>query len=137
MREKSIALKEDKNLFYFLVILTILFERLSIYFSPREIHLEIFGIIIHHFWFGVIILVVSFLISEKSMHLVKLCLGAIGTGLICNELIFMLFGAGLYPQYWSLPSIIGMIFMAFFFFFFLQSISNFLLNKKLFKTKKN
>ena len=112
---------KKSNLFYILCILTIAIIRLFVLIFPER-HIIIDGIIIHHFWFGVAALLISFLISARY----KILIFSVGFGLIIDQLIFMLLGGGLNKEYWALPSAIGMI---------LLLIMTYFIRNKIFKQK--
>ena len=83
---------------------TILVTRLSVFLIP-EVDVTVVGLVIHHFWFGAILLFCAFLIPEN--HSFRMLLYGVGSGLFADQLVFMLLGAGNDKQYWSLPSISG------------------------------
>lgn len=93
---------KKENLFFLILILTILITRLSIYLVP-EVDITVFGTIIHHFWIGIALITLSQIIKKASI------LNPAGLGLAADQLIFILLGAGKDAQYWAAPSIIGTI----------------------------
>ena len=99
-----------ENLFYLLVLVTILISRISIIIVP-EVDIKFLNIIIHHFWFGVILMAIGFLIPKQKTSS-KIWLYGIGAGLIIDQLVFMLLGAGQDKEYWALPSLLGTIIIA-------------------------
>jgi hypothetical protein len=101
---------KKENLFYILLILTIIGTRLSVVLVP-EVDLIVLGLIIHHFWFGIILAIIG-LIIPKKYDWIKIIIYAIGFGLIIDQLIFMILGAGKDAQYWALPSLLGTIILA-------------------------
>ena len=117
---------KKENLFYLIVVLTILAIRLSKFFFLQNVHLIVSGIVIHHFWIGFVSLIFGFLIPKK-MKISKILLYAIGMGLIIDELVFMVFGGGLDIDYWKLQSVIGAVFIATIIFPFRKKIEEFLL----------
>lgn len=98
---------KKENLFYLILLLTILITRISVIIVP-EVDIKILNVIIHHFWFGVVLSLTGLLISKERANL-KILLFGIGAGLIIDQLIFMILGAGLDVQYWALPSLLGAI----------------------------
>lgn len=117
--------KED--LFYLLILLTILVTRISIILVP-EVDIKLSNIIIHHFWFGVILIVLGFFISKKRVDS-KILIYGIGTGLIIDQFVFMLLGAGQDKEYWALPSLLGTIIIAVIIFPVRTKIINFLISR--------
>ena len=113
--------KED--LFYLIFVLSILVARLSVFLFP-EVDIEVFGVIVHHFWLGAFLAALS-LIPSKKYRLAKLYTFAIGLGLVIDQLVFMALGAGKDIQYWSLLSLIGMIVLAIAIFPFREKLANF------------
>lgn len=116
-----------ENLFYLMIVLTVLATRTSIKIVP-EVHITFSGIIFHHFWIGVILMAVGLLIPLQRVY-PKIVLYGFGAGLIADELIFMLLGAGKNKEYWELPSLLGMIILVFVTFPIRQKLINFLLQK--------
>ena len=116
---------KKENLFYILLILTIISIRLGVFLIP-EVDVSFIGLNIHHFWFGVIIVLIA-LIVPKKYDWVKIVLYAIGLGLIVDQLVFMLLGAGKDAQYWALPSLFGAIIIALIILPFRQKITDWLL----------
>ena len=92
------------------MILTIIITRMSIMIMP-EIDLKFLDIVIHHFWIGIILIIISFLIPKQKSHF-KILLYGIGAGLIIDQLIFMILGTGKDEEYWALPSFLGAIIIA-------------------------
>ena len=93
--------KEDK--LFLISFITIILVRISVFVNP--VHLIIFGIIIHHFWIGLALMLIGFMYREKIR---LLCLG-VGVGLMIDEFGFMINGGGSFTEYWSLYSIISVI----------------------------
>ena len=85
---------------------TILVTRLSVFLIP-EVDVTFGGIIIHHFWFGAILLLGALFIPENNPF--RIWLYAVGSGLFVDQLVFMILGAGNDKEYWSLPSVLGTI----------------------------
>lgn len=63
---------------------------------------------LHHFWIGLAAVVLAMLISKKYNG-ARIIIAGIGCGLLADELAFMIMGAGSFPQYWSLYSVIGAV----------------------------
>ena len=120
------------NLFYLIVVLTILIMRLSKLILLQNVHFIIAGIVIHHFWLGFIFLFVGFFIPKK-WKFGKILLYGTGTGLVIDELVFMILGGGLDTEYWELPSVIGAIFVAIIVYLFRKKIEEFLLKINFYK----
>jgi hypothetical protein len=116
-----------ENLFCLLIILTIIIARISVIIVP-EVDIRFLDIIIHHFWFGVILLFIGLIISKKKEYL-KIFLYGIGIGLIIDQLVFMILGAGKDKQYWALPSLLGTIIITIIIWKFRLKITNFILQK--------
>ncbi|OGG61026.1 hypothetical protein A3C86_04180 [Candidatus Kaiserbacteria bacterium RIFCSPHIGHO2_02_FULL_49_16] len=110
---------KNEDLFFLAFFLTILAVRLSVVIVP-EVDILFNNIIIHHFWFGLIIAGISFLFTKHT--LCTLLLLAVGTGLMMDELIFVLLGAGHDKEYWSIPSLLGV---------FIGVLAAFLLRRKI------
>ncbi len=73
--------------------------RLIVFLYPK--HLIIFGVLIHHFWTGVLLMLIAILFLKKQKKFNFLIFG-VGLGLFIDEFGFMLLGGGDFPQYWSL-----------------------------------
>jgi len=116
------------NLFYLIIILTILVMRISLFLLPPNTHVRVLGIVIHHFWFGILLIGIGLIIPKKKEY-IKIFAYAIGVGLIIDELIFMVLGAGTDRQYWALPSMLGMIIILLVIFPIREKIINFLMKK--------
>lgn len=116
-----------ENLFYLLILATILISRISIIIVP-EVDIKFLDIVAHHFWFGVILMAIGFFIPKKIVY-PKILLYGIGAGLIIDQLVFMILGAGQDKEYWALPSLLGTIIIAGIIFPIRQKVTNFLLKK--------
>ncbi|MBI4146402.1 hypothetical protein HY489_03635 [Candidatus Woesearchaeota archaeon] len=90
------------TLFFIICALTILLIRIGVFLIPEK-DLAIAGIIVHHFWIGIVLILLS-------AFLRNILIFPIGLGLATDQLIFIIMGAGKDAQYWSTPSIIGAIF---------------------------
>src|SRR3989344_1809041 len=97
---------QKSTLFFILFVSTILVTRLSVFLIP-ELDVTFGGIIIHHFWFGAILLLGALFIPKNNS--IKMLLYAVGSGLFADQLVFMLLGAGNDKEYWSLPSLLGTV----------------------------
>jgi|SRR3989344_309352 len=97
---------QKSTLFFILFVSTILVTRLSIFLIP-EVDVTVVGLVIHHFWFGAILLLCALFIPEN--HPLRIFFYGVGSGLFADQLVFMLLGAGNDREYWSLPSIFGAI----------------------------
>ncbi len=87
------------NAFFLSVFITIIVARLSVVLFP-ESDIYIFGLNFHHFWTGLIIILLSlFLIKTKSS--LGIIIFGIGAGLVSDQLVFMLLGGGGDKEYWS------------------------------------
>ena len=98
-----------ENIFFLSALITFLAIRAEIlltnyFFGERHFYFR--GQIIHHFWFGFIILAIGMLISNSYPTLKTIFYG-IGFGPIIDELVFMLIGGGGFANYLSIPSWIG------------------------------
>ena len=117
--------KHSNELFFISAFLTVIVIRsaiyLSRYFMP-ETHLIYKGYIIHHFWFGFIFILISLLLSSKYLRMKSILLG-VGFGPLIDELVFMIYGGGGYSNYWSLPSVLGMMLCLIVVFVFRRRIS--------------
>ena len=116
---------KKENLFYLTLIITILVIRISIILVP-EVDIKLFNIVIHHFWFGLVLIAIGLLIPKQKTNL-KLFIYAIGAGLVIDQLVFIILGAGQDKQYWGFPSLLGAIIIALGLFPIKQKITNFLL----------
>ena len=114
--------KED--LFYVLFFSTIILIRLGVFLFPeREIRLA--SLIIHHFWIGIILIIIPLLLNllfNNKYEKLRLFTFAIGLGLIIDQFVFMILGAGTDVQYWAMPSLFGMIFLSCFILIFRKII---------------
>lgn len=97
---------KKENLFYLVFLITIFLIRLWVIIFPER-DTYFLGFLIHHLWYGIILLLISFFIPRKSIF--KIYLSAIGLGFVIDQMIFMLLGAGRDKEYWALPSLLGTI----------------------------
>ena len=56
-------------------------------------------------------MIISLIIPKQKVY-PKILLYGIGVGLIIDQLIFMILGAGKDKEYWALPSLLGTIIIA-------------------------
>ena len=86
---------------------TVLVARLSVVFFPgREI--KVFDFVIHHFWYGIVILVLAYLLP-KDIKLLRFMILGIGLGFVLDELVFMILGGGDDVAYWAPLSLAGTV----------------------------
>lgn len=100
---------KKENFFYLTLLLTIIFIRISILILP-EVDIRFLNVVIHHFWLGVILIMLSLSIQKQKVY-IKILVYGIGFGLILDQLIFMILGAGKDKEYWALPSLLGTVIM--------------------------
>ena len=117
-----------ENLFYLVLILTILITRISIIIVP-EVDIILFNIIIHHFWFGVPLIFLAFVIPKQKTY-PKIFLYGIGVGLMIDQLIFMILGGGKDKEYWTLTSLLGTMIIILIIYPIRTKVINFLLKDK-------
>ncbi len=98
---------KEENKFYLLIVGTIFIIRISIMIVPN-VDITIFNNVIHHFWWGIALLVTGFIIPENKKSL-KIVFYGIGLGLVIDQLVFMILGGGGDTEYWSLPSLGGAV----------------------------
>lgn len=121
--------KEKKeNLFYFIFLVTILLLRGWIIVTP-EVDVYFFGVLIHHFWCGVVLLLIAFIIPGER-RLIRMFLFAIGLGVAVDEFVFILLGAGREEEYWALPASLGTIALVIFIFSMKKKLTDFVLDRK-------
>jgi len=113
---------QKSTLFSILFISTILIIRLSVFLIP-EVDVTFGGIVIHHFWVGVILLLSIFFIPENNS--LRIWAYAVGSGLFADQLVFMFLGAGNDPEYWSLPSVLGTVVLTALIFFIRKRLIHF------------
>lgn len=99
-----------ENLFYFVVILSIILIRLYVFFIP-ELDIKVFNVMIHHFWLGIMFIVIAFFIP-KGKETIRLIFYGFGIGWVIDQFIFIILGAGMDKQYWAFPSVTGAIILA-------------------------
>lgn len=115
---------EKYNLFYLTYFLTILVVRIYLYFF-REVHIILWGVLVHHFWIGLILIIVS-LFLYKKYEKERLVIFGIGAALFFDQLVFILNGGGLTPAYLDIISLAGSIVFVILFFIFRKKVIGFL-----------
>jgi hypothetical protein len=110
----------DGILLFDISALTMVCIRLGVWYIP-EVDIKVFRATIHHFWFGVILCVLSYPISAVS-HIPGILVLGCGLGLAADELVFMLRGAGRDKQYWQMPSVLGSIAVLLLIFYFQSTL---------------
>ncbi len=96
-----------KNIFYFIFILTILATRAWVFFFPQK-KLIVGGMVIHHFWLGVILILFVLLLFKKYGGL-RMAAFSVGLGLAADELTYIILGGRTVSDYWSIYSVTGTI----------------------------
>jgi hypothetical protein len=95
----------NENIFCLLLILTIIISRLSVLIFPeRDVILA--GIVIHHYVYGIILIIISYVFTIKS-RIIKTCFLGIGAGFIVDQLVFVILGGGKDKEYFQLISLIS------------------------------
>ena len=112
-------------MFYLVFVLTILITRISIIIVP-EVDIKLMDVVIHHFWFGVILMIFGLIIPKQNIN-PKILLYGIGAGLIIDQLVFMILGAGKDKEYWALPSLLSTIIITLVIYPIRIKVTNFLL----------
>ena len=100
--------KED--IFWFIVFITIIITRAGVMLFPNK-NIYFFGLLVHHFWAGIFLIIISLLIHKSN--LLKLFLYSIGTGLVVDQLVFIILGAGGDAEYWANLSVYGTLLVLF------------------------
>jgi len=95
------------DLFYIFSFITFLFVRIYLFLFQNK-HIYIRGILIHHFYIGLILFLTGIFLF-KFYQTFSLVIFGVGAGLIVDELVFILLGGGLTPQYLSPISFNGAI----------------------------
>ena len=86
-----------ENVLFLLMFVTILIVRLGVFFIPN-VDVMVGEFIIHHFWFGILLMMIGWFVRKRYIGIV---LFAMGLGLFIDEFVFMLFGAGGDVEYWG------------------------------------
>ena len=122
---------KKENIFFISTLITFIAIRtwiILIDYFIGEKHLYFNEWIVHHFWFGFLILIIVMLISSRYKTSKLIILG-VGFGLIADELVFMILGGGGFTNYLSFPSWSGAFAMIFILFFFRTRVLNILIKK--------
>jgi hypothetical protein len=98
---------KKENLLLLIVTATVILTRAAVLIVPEK-DLTFQGITIHHFWFGFPLIIASLILPKKYLP-AKIFTLAIGLGLIIDQLIFILLGAGKDKEYWSIISTVSPI----------------------------
>jgi len=110
-----------KNKFYLLFLSTIIALRLWVFFFPlRKIMID--GTVIHHFWIGIVLLLITFIIQRKHSSIAEVSF-PVSCGIIGDELVYILFGGATVTDYWSAYSVYGCIMVSVIVFIFRQAIA--------------
>jgi hypothetical protein len=115
---------KKENKFYLIFLSTIVAIRLWVFFFPLW-KIIMNGIIIHHFWIGLIILLIAFVIQKKYTSVVEIIF-PVSCGIITDELVYILFRGNTVSQYWSGYSIYGCIVISIIVFIFRRKIVKYL-----------
>lgn len=92
------------NELFLITLATVLIIRLGVKLVPNK-DVKLFGVIIHHFWMGVALVVIGWFLP--FIPYVSVLVIGIGLGLIADHLVYMFLGAGGDPEYWAKGSLIG------------------------------
>ena len=110
------------NELFLIILTTVLTIRLGVKLIPDK-DLKLFGIIIHHFWIGVLLVLIGWLLPNIAY--ISVSIFGIGLGLIADHLIYMILGAGGDEEYWAKGSLIGAVFTLLVIFIFRTQIYSF------------
>lgn len=113
---------QRKDVFYLITVLTVVAIRTEVFLFPAR-QLVVYGVLVHHFWIGVALILLAVVLSKKYSTAVTV-LSSIGLGLVADELIFMLLGGGTVHDYWSIYSVWGVIVVMVIIFIFRRSTIN-------------
>ncbi len=111
---------EKTSIFYLIFILTIIAVRTAVFLFPDN-KFRISGIIVHHFWIGVILVGIALLLGSFGYRWILL---ALGLALVADELVYMLLGAGPVANYWNIYSVSGAILDSFIVFMIRAKLAN-------------
>ncbi len=111
----------ENFLFLFIYCLTIMVIRVGVYLFPDR-NLIINKKEIHHFWIGILAIIVSFFTPYFATTLY-----GIGLALFADELFFMVFGGGNDKNYWSIKSLLGVLIISLLVILFSSTILDFIL----------
>lgn len=101
---------KKENIYYLIFIFTILLVRFGVFLFPLQ-KLMVGGTIVHHFWVGVVLVSFVSLLSKRYTEL-RMVLFSVALGLMVDELVYIILGAGAVSKYWSAYSVSGAIIMA-------------------------
>ena len=93
------------NAFFLVFILAVLAVRLFVFLFPDQ-NIRIFGAVIHHFWIGLILVLIALLIKSFESGWILL---SVGLAMVADELVYMILGTGPVSNYWKIYSISGAI----------------------------
>jgi hypothetical protein len=116
---------KPENIFYSVFILTIIIIRISIILVP-EVDIEFFGIIIHHFYLGLFLILFGLVVPKQKLSF-KILIYGIGMGLLFDQLIFIILGAGKDKEYWAPFSLYSTIIFSLILYPFRKKLINLLL----------
>lgn len=91
--------------FFTTIVLTVLATRVGVAAIP-ELDIKVFDVVVHHFWFGVALLLAGMALPLKTRHATFFMKG-VGLGLIVDQAVFLALGGGKDAEYWSGPSTAG------------------------------
>lgn len=103
-------------------MLTVFLSRMSVVFWPDG-EFILFGLVVHHFWYGIFILFLLCLVPQINKGLKNIFL-AMALGFIADELIFIICGAGGDVEYWNWYSWSGAVFLVLIFYLIGQYIED-------------
>ena len=98
---------KKENLFYFIFILTIIATRIWVFLFPTK-KLILSGVLIHHFWFGIVLVILSLIILRNDVKTRTISI-PIGIALMADELVYIISGVGPVSNYWGVYSTLGTI----------------------------
>ena len=110
-----------ENLFYLIIVFTVSIVRLIVFLYPK--HIVIYGVLIHHFWIGLSLILITILFFRKNNNF-KLIFIGVGLGFVIDELGFMILGSGDFLEYWSFYPIILVGFLLIIILLFRKNIHN-------------
>ncbi len=93
------------NTFFLVFILTILAIRFFVFFFPDQ-KVRILGVLIHHFWIGLILILIALMLKNFGFNWILL---SIGLAMVADELVYVILGTGPVSNYWNIYSVSGAI----------------------------
>lgn len=111
------------NLLFSVSLLTVVIARISVLIVPN-VDIYVFGINFHHFWLGLIIVLLS-LILIRARSVLGLIIFGFGLGLMIDQFVFMILGGGGDNEYWSSIPFVGVVIMVVIFFIVRNRVSDF------------